>query len=195
MLSCICASSRTYEEVRVLNQPSSLRYATPKVGDIVTRKYGLVPFVTYPIRYSFFCPPSLFFHLCGFYLTFGVLGWRFEYPVSACSRYAYRLAACQFPPNNVPHRRGILFLCTVRCGFDCRRGQEVSLFCKTHRPALGPTKPPIQWVTGGSLTGSKATGRRTPPPSAEVTNEWSSTSTPYILPGVDRGIFTYFTWQ
>jgi hypothetical protein len=97
---------------------------------------------------------------------------------SVCSRSAYHLAAYHFPPNNVPHRRGILFLCTVRFGFDCRQWQKISVFCKTPRPALGPTKPPIQWVTGGALTGSKATGHRTPPPTAKVKNEWSYISTP-----------------
>jgi hypothetical protein len=66
MLSCVCSSNRTYEESGALNQLrnlclwSSLRYATPTVGDIVTRRCVLVPFVTYPICYSFFCPPPLF---------------------------------------------------------------------------------------------------------------------------------------
>ena len=43
---------------------------------------------------------------------------------------------------------------------------------------MGPIKPPIQWVTGGPFTGSKATGHRTPTPSVKVKNGWSYTSTP-----------------
>lgn len=29
-------------------------------------------------------------------------------------------------------------------GFDCRQGQEISLFLKVFGPALGPTQTPIQ---------------------------------------------------
>jgi hypothetical protein len=32
------------------------------------------------------------------------------------------------------------------------------LFSTSSRPVLGPTQPPIQWVTGGSFLGSKAAG-------------------------------------
>jgi hypothetical protein len=49
------------------------------------------------------------------------------------------------------------------------------------RQALGPTQPPIQWVTGVSPLGVKRPGRETdhsPPSSAEVNNSWSCTSTP-----------------
>jgi hypothetical protein len=49
------------------------------------------------------------------------------------------------------------------------------------RPALRPTKPPIQWVPGAFSLGIKRTGReagRSPPSSAEVKNAWSYTSTP-----------------
>jgi hypothetical protein len=104
----------------------------------------------------------------------------------------YPLSAFHSPPNNVPHRRGILFLCAARFGFDCRLGQEISLFCKTPRPSPVPTKPPIQLVTGGSLTGSKATGHRTTPHIAEVKNEWSYTSTPYMPSCCGQGYLYLF---
>jgi len=47
--------------------------------------------------------------------------------------------------------------------------------------ALGPTKPPIQWVPGALSLGVTRPGReadRSPPSSAEVGNAWSYTSTP-----------------
>jgi hypothetical protein len=55
--------------------------------------------------------------------------------------------------------------------FDSRRGLEIFLFTTTSRTALGPTQPPIQWVTGAPSTGVKRPGRdadHSPPSSAEV---------------------------
>jgi hypothetical protein len=49
------------------------------------------------------------------------------------------------------------------------------------RPALGPTQPPIQWVTGTFSVGVKRSGRgadHSLPFSAEVKNAWTYTSTP-----------------
>jgi hypothetical protein len=49
------------------------------------------------------------------------------------------------------------------------------------RTALGPTKPPIQWITGSFSLGVKRPGREadhSPPSSAEVKNVWSYTNTP-----------------
>ena len=49
------------------------------------------------------------------------------------------------------------------------------------KPVLGPTQPPIQWGTGGSLPGRKAPRHEAYYPSlssAKVKNEWSCTSTP-----------------
>jgi hypothetical protein len=31
---------------------------------------------------------------------------------------------------------------------DSQQEQEISLFSKAYRPALGPTQPPIQWALG-----------------------------------------------
>jgi hypothetical protein len=45
---------------------------------------------------------------------------------------------------------------------------------------LGPTQPPIQWVTGAPSLGIKLPGREadhSPPSSAEVKNAWSYTFT------------------
>jgi hypothetical protein len=62
-------------------------------------------------------------------------------------------------------------------------GQELGIFlCTTaSRPALGTTHPPIQWVPGALSLGAKRPGHdanHSPPPSAEVKNAWSYTSTP-----------------
>jgi len=40
-------------------------------------------------------------------------------------------------------------------GFESRHGEE--LFSKVFRPALGPTQPPIQWVSA-FVPGGKAAG-------------------------------------
>jgi len=55
-----------------------------------------------------------------------------------------------------------------------------SVFARASRPALGPTRSPIQWVLGALIPGVKRPGRESdhsPPPSAEVK---SYTSTPPI---------------
>jgi len=55
------------------------------------------------------------------------------------------------------------------------------LFATTSRPALGPTQPPIQWVSGVLFPRIKRQGRECdhlPPSSAKVNNAWSYTSTP-----------------
>jgi hypothetical protein len=47
------------------------------------------------------------------------------------------------------------------------------------RPALGPIKPPIQWVPGGSYLGIKGPGPKAnqlPPSSEDVKNDWSYAS-------------------
>jgi hypothetical protein len=69
-------------------------------------------------------------------------------------------------------------------GFYSRRGLGIFLFTTASRMALGPTQPPIQWVTGVLSLRIKRPGRETdhsPPSSAEVKNEWSYTSTPQYV--------------
>jgi hypothetical protein len=64
-------------------------------------------------------------------------------------------------------------------GFESRKGQEIFVFSKTSRPALGPTLP-----FNGKLApflGVKQSGREVDhltPPTAEVKNDWSYNSTP-----------------
>jgi hypothetical protein len=51
------------------------------------------------------------------------------------------------------------------------------------RPALGPTQPPIQWVTGALSLGVKRPGREAdhlPSSCVKVNNEWRYTPTPPI---------------
>jgi hypothetical protein len=42
-----------------------------------------------------------------------------------------------------------------RHGFDCRQVQGFFLLSTTPKRALGPTQPPIRWVTGAPLAGVK----------------------------------------
>ena len=77
--------------------------------------------------------------------------------------------------------------------FDSRQRQEIFVFSKTSKPALGPTHLPTQWVPGAISPGVKRPGRdvnHLPPSTAEVKNEWSYTSAPPIcLHGVDEHNF------
>jgi hypothetical protein len=64
------------------------------------------------------------------------------------------------------------------------RGWEIFLLTTASRLVLGPTKPPIQWVSGALSLGVKRPvpeADHSPPSSAEVKNAWSYTSTPPIL--------------
>jgi hypothetical protein len=57
------------------------------------------------------------------------------------------------------------------------------LFTTASRTALGPTRPPVHWIPGVLSLGVKRLGPEAdhwPPPSAEVKNAWSYTSTPPI---------------
>jgi hypothetical protein len=66
-------------------------------------------------------------------------------------------------------------------GFDSRQVLGIFLFTTASRTALGPTRPPIQWVRRVLSLGVKRQGREgdhSPPSSTEVKNAWSYTSTP-----------------
>jgi hypothetical protein len=57
----------------------------------------------------------------------------------------------------------------------------IFLFTTDPRPVLGPTQPPIQWVSGALSLGVKRPGRKadySAASSSEVKNAWSYTSTP-----------------
>jgi hypothetical protein len=63
-------------------------------------------------------------------------------------------------------------------------GLGIFLFTTTTRPALGPTQPPIQWVTGSISLGLNRPGSEadySTPSSAEIKNAWSYTSTPQYV--------------
>jgi hypothetical protein len=67
--------------------------------------------------------------------------------------------------------------------FDCRRGLDIFLLTAVSRTALGPTQPPVQWVTAALSLGVKRLGREadhSPPSSAEVKNAWNYTSIPPV---------------
>jgi hypothetical protein len=80
-------------------------------------------------------------------------------------------------------------------------GRAGFLFAVASRPALGPTKPSIQWVSGGSLPGGKTAGAWSWP----LTSTWSYTSTPaYVFMAWclvrhrDNFVYCYLTetnWQ
>jgi hypothetical protein len=56
-------------------------------------------------------------------------------------------------------------------GFDSRRRLGIFLFITMSRTAVGPTQPPIQWVSGFLSLGIKRPGReagQSPPSSTEV---------------------------
>jgi hypothetical protein len=68
-------------------------------------------------------------------------------------------------------------------GYDFRRGLGIFLYTTTSTTALGPTQPPIQWVTEALSRGLKGPGceaDHSPPSSARVKSAWSYTSTPQI---------------
>jgi hypothetical protein len=55
--------------------------------------------------------------------------------------------------------------------FESRQGLGIFQFTTASRPALGPSQPPLQWVSGALSVGVKRQGREAdhPPPSnAEV---------------------------
>jgi hypothetical protein len=68
-------------------------------------------------------------------------------------------------------------------GFDFRWRLGIFLFATASRPVLGPTQPPIKWVSGIFPRVVKRPGHEgdhSPPSSADVENTWSYASTPPI---------------
>jgi hypothetical protein len=70
--------------------------------------------------------------------------------------------------------------CGNESWFDSQQGQEIHMFSKPSKPALGPTQPPIQRVPGLLSPGVNGPRREADhtPSSTKVKNEWSYTSTP-----------------
>jgi hypothetical protein len=66
--------------------------------------------------------------------------------------------------------------------FEYRQRLGIFLFTTASRPALEPTLTPIQWVSGAFFLGVNRPRREadhSPPPSVEVRNAWSYTSSPH----------------
>jgi hypothetical protein len=64
--------------------------------------------------------------------------------------------------------------------FESQQGLGIFLSTPVSRPALRPTKLPIQWVPGAPSLGVKWLGHEadhSPPSSAKVKNGWGYTST------------------
>jgi hypothetical protein len=68
--------------------------------------------------------------------------------------------------------------------FDSLQGKQIYLFSTVSQPALGPMQPHIKWILGDSRLVPE--DDHLPPPSSEVKNAWSCTSTPHISSGLDE---------
>jgi len=87
--------------------------------------------------------------------------------------------------------RAVVRLRTGLLGFDSGGGGAGNfLFTTASRKAVGPTQPPIQWVSGALYVGLKRLGRKADnslASSADVTNTSTYTSTPPIHTPSRRG--------
>jgi len=102
-------------------------------------------------------------------------------------------------------RRSVRIVASLRArraGFDFRQWQGAFSLLHRLQPALSPTQPCIQWVSGVVSPGVKRPGRReadhSPPSSAEVRKAWSYNSTPpYVFMACylvkRRGDFTHIS--
>jgi hypothetical protein len=88
-----------------------------------------------------------------------------------------RVTICDYLKFRLSNEPGELSGTALSYGLDDQEvesrggGLGIFLFSPVSRPALGPTQPPIQWVTGAPFLGIKRPGRevdRSPPSSAEV---------------------------
>ena len=62
-------------------------------------------------------------------------------------------------------------------GIESRWGRD---FQHPSRPALGPTQPPVRWVTGHSRGKADGAWSSPTPSSAKVKEKYSYTSTPHL---------------
>jgi hypothetical protein len=66
-------------------------------------------------------------------------------------------------------------------GFDSRKGQEIfSSYHSAHRPGMGPTQPPVHWVSEPLSSGIRLSRREADhsPPSTVEVNVWRYASAP-----------------
>jgi hypothetical protein len=79
----------------------------------------------------------------------------------------------------------ILFkISTERLGSNSRQGLRIFLYATASRPAQGPTRPPIQWLSGVLSPKVKwpvCKADHSPLSSAEVKNAWSYISSPQYV--------------
>jgi len=78
---------------------------------------------------------------------------------------------------------------TDKPSFDCQPVRNLVITSKASGPALEPTMPAIVWMQRLLTPDIKWLERETnhsPPYSVGITYEWSHTSTPTCLNGVDR---------
>jgi hypothetical protein len=83
-----------------------------------------------------------------------------------------------------------------RLGFDCRQRQEIILYSTASTQALGPTQPPIQWVSVALSPDGKATRSLSWPLTSILCRRqewWSSTSIRRCLRGVVLKLSTWIT--
>jgi hypothetical protein len=105
--------------------------------------------------------------------------WNTSFEQSACKTVLFPLDPC----TSCSGSSSVYVENELRAGqpgFNSWQGQwwGIFFFTTSSRPALGPTKPPIQWAPGVKRPGGEAD--HSPPSSAEVKNEWSCISTPPI---------------
>jgi len=119
--------------------------------------------------------------VAGCFLCTSHIGGSQELGVAECTLAI--LAKVTLPPihSQLSMRSSISIVTRLRVRrpvFDSRQRLGFLLSSTAFRPALGPTRPPIQWVPGVKWPGRGAD--RSLPFSASVNNGWSCISTPII---------------
>jgi hypothetical protein len=82
---------------------------------------------------------------------------------------------------------------SIKVNLSPLQGLGIFLYRTAFRPAVWPTQPPIQWVSGALSLGVKRPENEadhSPQPNAEVKNAWRYTSTPPIR--LQRHIYLIF---
>jgi hypothetical protein len=87
--------------------------------------------------------------------------------------------------HNQTRHEDVVWLRARQSGFDPRQGQRIFLLAPASIPALGPTQPPIQWVSKGVKRGRDVTLTTHPHlvPGLSMSRSYTS-SPPLFLHGV-----------